>query len=56
MKLKDLENENKIMREEIQELQTQIDDLNDIVVVKDEMYEDLSKQLKEKERNMTQEI
>lgn len=53
MKLKDLENENKTMREEIQELQSQVDDFNDIVKVKDDMYEDLSKQLKEKERNIT---
>ena len=53
MKLKDLENENKTMREEIQELQSQVDDYNDIVKVKDDMYEDLSKQLKEKERNIT---
>ncbi len=53
MKLKELENENKTMREEIQELQSQVDDFNDIVKVKDDMYEDLSKQLKEKERNIT---
>ena len=53
MKLTDLENENKTMREEIQELQSQVDDFNDIVKVKDDMYEDLSKQLKEKERNIT---
>ena len=53
MKLKDLENENKTMREEIQELQSQVDDYNDIVKVKDVLYEDLSKQLKEKERNIT---
>ena len=34
----------------------QVEDLNDIIKVKDEMYEDLQKELKEKERNMTQEI